>query len=209
MYRYFWSVVVVNFSNFIRLFAFATTGAFHHAENDTLWVFLHAICDPYQKILGKSYVGQNVISNSFVQLTKIKGLKTNLGRFHKGRQNNWYKVKKLLHFKIRTVSIFQSSFLEKHMQPQGKFWRSIAHTVLTLFNNRNTRTMCEISWKLDAISIVLVSLLLTLNIFHILLYCFIVNFEQVNASWVWTDSNIENEANGLYDAFIKCWIFSR
>ena len=42
-------------------------------------------------------------------------------------------------------------------------------------NNKNTRN--------DAISVVLVSLLLTLNIFHTLSSVFIVNFEKVNADW--------------------------
>ena len=51
-------------------------------------------------------------------------------------------------------------------------------------------TRCEICSKLtkrhqnDAIGVALVSLLLTLNIFHTLFSSiFIVNFEQVNASW--------------------------
>ena len=42
-------------------------------------------------------------------------------------------------------------------------------------NNRNSRTRCEICSKLtikDAIGVVQISLLLTLNIFHTLLYCF-------------------------------------
>ena len=57
-------------------------------------------------------------------------------------------------------------------------------------SNRNTKTRCEICSKLtiktperhqnDAIGIVLVSLLLTLNIFHISSSVSIVNFEQVN-----------------------------
>ena len=49
--------------------------------------------------------------------------------------------------------------------------------------NTDTRTRCEVFSKLT--SVVLVSLLLTLNIFHIFLHFFsIVNFEQVNANWV-------------------------
>ena len=40
-------------------------------------------------------------------------------------------------------------------------------------NSRNTRTMCDICSKLTKkIPVVLVSLLLTLNIFHTLFYCF-------------------------------------
>ena len=39
-------------------------------------------------------------------------------------------------------------------------------------NNRNTRTRCEIFSKLTIKTKILVSLLLTLNIFHILLWCF-------------------------------------
>ena len=45
-------------------------------------------------------------------------------------------------------------------------------------NNKDTRTTPM------ANGIVLVSLLLTLNIFHTLFYCFVVNFEQVIAAWV-------------------------
>ena len=56
-------------------------------------------------------------------------------------------------------------------------------------NNRNTRTSCEICSKVtiktpnDASSIVLVSLLLTLNTFHTLFQYFFVNFEQVIVGW--------------------------
>ena len=53
-------------------------------------------------------------------------------------------------------------------------------------NNKNTRTRCEI-FKINnkdtrtTPGVALVSLLLTLNIFHTLFQCFIVNFEKVNA----------------------------
>ena len=45
-------------------------------------------------------------------------------------------------------------------------------------NNKDTRMTPM------ANGIVLVSLLLTLNIFHTLFYCFVVNFEKVIAAWV-------------------------
>ena len=45
-------------------------------------------------------------------------------------------------------------------------------------NNKDTRTTPIVN------GIVLVSLLLTLNIFHNLFYCFVVNFKRVIASWV-------------------------
>ena len=60
----------------------------------------------------------------------------------------------------------------------------IASTITSIFpadyylfkvNNRNTTTRCEICSKLTTkmpIDVVPVSLLLTLNIFHTLLYCF-------------------------------------
>ena len=37
--------------------------------------------------------------------------------------------------------------------------------------------------KINPIGVVLVSLLLTLNIFHTLFYFFFVNFEHVNVGW--------------------------
>ena len=52
-------------------------------------------------------------------------------------------------------------------------------------NNRNTRKRCEIRSRLtmksqnDVIDVVLVSLLLTFNIFH---FFSVVDFEQVNGS---------------------------
>ena len=55
---------------------------------------------------------------------------------------------------------------------------SPAGNYLFKINNRNTRKMCEICSKLiirhqnSAIGVVLVSVLLTLNIFHTILYCF-------------------------------------
>ena len=60
-------------------------------------------------------------------------------------------------------------------------------------NNRNTRTRCKICSKLtikspkrhqnDAIGLVLVCLLLTLNILHTYSIVSIVNFEHVIAGW--------------------------
>ena len=53
-------------------------------------------------------------------------------------------------------------------------------------NNRNTRTRCEICSKLTIKTLerrVLVSLLLTLNIFQTLFYSFCVSFEQVIVGW--------------------------
>ena len=68
-------------------------------------------------------------------------------------------------------------------------WRALALDLLVeicMFkgNNRNTRTRCEICSKLTiqqrCIGVVLVSLMLTLNIFHTLFCCFYWYFEQVN-----------------------------
>ena len=41
----------------------------------------------------------------------------------------------------------------------------------------------ELTIETHVINVVLLSLLLTLNIFHTLLWDFIVNFEHVNAGW--------------------------
>ena len=52
-------------------------------------------------------------------------------------------------------------------------------------NNRNTRTMHEICSKLTIkIPEQCRSLLLTLSRFHTLFWCFIADFEQVDAGWV-------------------------
>ena len=68
-------------------------------------------------------------------------------------------------------------------------WRkSISSDVIYLckFNNRNTRIICEICSKLtttnDVIDVVLVPLLLTLNRFHTLCWCWNF-FKQVNVGW--------------------------
>ena len=50
-------------------------------------------------------------------------------------------------------------------------------------NNKDTRRV--------SVDIFLVSFLLTLNIFHTLLYCLRCYFEQVNTHWV----NIQNECH--------------
>ena len=50
-------------------------------------------------------------------------------------------------------------------------------------NNKDTRRV--------SVDIFLVPFLLTLNIFHTLLYCLCCYFEQVNTHWV----NIQNECN--------------
>ena len=55
---------------------------------------------------------------------------------------------------------------------------------LLVVNNRNIKTRCELCSRLttktpeNAIGVVLVSLLLTLNIFHTLFWVYIVNFEH-------------------------------
>ena len=74
-----------------------------------------------------------------------------------------------------------------------KFWAKTVWSIpagiyLLKVNNRNTRIRCEIYYQNDAISLVLVSLLLTLNIFHTLLWYFYFNFEHVIADWdvVWS-----------------------
>ena len=66
-----------------------------------------------------------------------------------------------------------------------------ADMYLLKVKNRNTGTRCELCSKLkmkipeQRLGVVLMSLLLTLNIFHTLFYSFsIVSFEHVNASWV-------------------------
>ena len=67
-------------------------------------------------------------------------------------------------------------------------WETIIKTItrnpagIHLFkvNNRNTRIMCEVYSKL---SVALVSLLLILNIFYSLFYCFFVNLEHIVAGW--------------------------
>ena len=56
--------------------------------------------------------------------------------------------------------------------------RKLFYSILLKVSNRNTRTRCKICAKLkmknqsDAIDVVLVSFLLTLNIFHALFLCF-------------------------------------
>ena len=56
--------------------------------------------------------------------------------------------------------------------------------------NKNIRARCEICSKVpiktpeQPVGDVLVSLLLTLNIFHTFSSVSIVNFEQINSSWV-------------------------
>ena len=68
-------------------------------------------------------------------------------------------------------------------------------------NNRKNRKRCEICSKLtiktpeDTIGVVLVSLLLTLNLFHTL-SSHIVNFEQVNAEW-------EQRLNFTHEPFLR------
>ena len=57
-------------------------------------------------------------------------------------------------------------------------------------NNKNTGTRRETCSEL---AMVLVSLLLTLNMFHTLLNDSIVTFEQVKTGWVMTLSNIYME----------------
>ena len=63
-----------------------------------------------------------------------------------------------------------------------------ASIYLLKVNKRNTRTRCDVQYwqqrhQNDAIGIILVSLLWTLNIFHTLSWCFYVNFEHVTAKW--------------------------
>ena len=74
------------------------------------------------------------------------------------------------------------SFLEKRpkmgirTQKSNQTGKNSAGNYMFKVKNRNTRTKCE--------SVVLVSLLLTLNIFHTACSSVsIVKFEQVNASW--------------------------
>ena len=53
------------------------------------------------------------------------------------------------------------------------------------FNNFNNRIKCEICSKLtiELSDVVLVSLLLTLNVFDTLFYCFFADLEHVNGGW--------------------------
>ena len=67
-------------------------------------------------------------------------------------------------------------------------------------NNRNTRTRCEICSKL-IIGVVLVSLLLTLNIFLTLLGAFIVNFEQANVSGLFQAAIV---GNTIHREILEC-----
>ena len=74
------------------------------------------------------------------------------------------------------------------------FWHASnycpASKYMLRFSNRNTRNRFEICSKLtikhqnDVNDIVLVFLLLTLNIFHFFFSVSIVDFEQVNVSWL-------------------------
>ena len=60
---------------------------------------------------------------------------------------------------------------KSHGKFMKKFSRNLFGIYLLKVNNRNTRTRCEICSELtikDTIGVVLVSLLLTLNIFHTL-----------------------------------------
>ena len=61
-------------------------------------------------------------------------------------------------------------------------------------NNKDTRT---------TLSVVLVSLLLTLNIFHTLSSVSIVNFEQVNAGWGVVKSRVTSEDKTKFNNFIS------
>ena len=58
----------------------------------------------------------------------------------------------------------------------------LAVIYLLKVNNRNTRTRCEIFSKLTINGVILVSLLLTLNIFHTF-GVFNVNFKHVISGW--------------------------
>ena len=65
-----------------------------------------------------------------------------------------------------------------------------ANIYLLKISNRNIRRKCEICSNLtikipkNVIALVLVSLLLTLKIFHTFFYCFYCWIEQVNVCWV-------------------------
>ena len=53
------------------------------------------------------------------------------------------------------------------------------------FSNTNSRINCKICSKLttEASDVILVSLLLTLNIFDVLFQCFLADFKHLNARW--------------------------
>ena len=98
---------------------------------------------------------------------------------------------------------FRQTYFRDQMKPKTLKQKVIAN--LLKVKKRSTRTMSEIGLKLtikhqnDVNNVVLVTLLVPLNRFHTLLWCFyywlwtnfthcsgvsIIDFEQVNASWV-------------------------
>ena len=90
---------------------------------------------------------------------------------------------KYISFRFITLAKHSQSLITLIFQLMGYHVLITAGNYMFKVTNRNTRATCEICWKLRIKT--LVSLLLTLEIFHTLSRVSIVNFEHVNANWIW------------------------
>ena len=66
------------------------------------------------------------------------------------------------------------------------------NAIITEFVSDFRKVQNSVLGLFGVMQVVLVSLLLTLDMFHIFFWCFIVDFEQVNASWDYSKKFTEN-----------------